>query len=93
MISAKSSPKPKPKTNKQCYDETQKKLLQATPDVADFLIQALSDEQNFTTKERLDIAKEILSKGYAKYLPNGEQKKSENLYKLVLADDVKLLAE
>lgn len=65
-------------------------LVRAGPDAVRFLIRAMKDEQ-LPCKERIDIARDLLNRGFGKTLPGTED--AAPAIRVVLADEVKPYAD
>ena len=65
-------------------------LVQAGPAAVRFLIRAMKDEQ-LPCKERIDIARDLLNRGFGKTLPGTED--TAPAIRVVLADEVKPYAD
>ncbi len=65
-------------------------LVRAGPDAVKFLIRAMNDE-GLGYKERIDIARDILNRGFGKTLPAADE--GAPAIRVVLAEEVKPFAD
>ncbi|MEG2054053.1 MAG: hypothetical protein RR052_03845 [Oscillospiraceae bacterium] len=83
----------KPKSKPRSQTQIKTILTDAAPVAAKLLVDAMNDDE-LTMKERIEIAKEILNRGYGKQaLVKEETANLGEIYKIVLSDEVKKLAK
>lgn len=59
-------------TERSPEQQVRRQLTKAGPDAVRFLVQAMKNEE-LPCKERIEIARDILNRGFGKTLPTGEE--------------------